>query len=170
MRQFLFLFLVILCGGVLGGGCAADDEDSIIVDVWPIVLYFDVVDKESGESLLTSADSMRVLPMSVSFEGMTYGYGERQSGSYTTGGNRQFYAVMHGVTPTDLEDGRHVLSFGDISGDETFDKEPIVISWADGSTDVIELSNSLEDGYDHIKRSFRLNDEDYYSTVFEFRK
>ena len=171
--MFRLLSILLALAGLLSStsGCMEDDDDlEGASGVAPIELFFNVVDSQTGENLLTSADSARVLPMSVVFCGETYGYGGRGSSVSGADGKRGSWAQMDGVRAMVLEDGRKVLRFGAIRGDVSYDREQVVLNWADGSVDIVELTNSVAGGGESVVRSFRLNGEEVYTTVFVLKK
>jgi hypothetical protein len=71
---------------------------------------------------------------------------------------RMLIGHMHGLVYV-IEHGKAQLYFGDLTGHDTFEDEPLTLHWPDGSTDIITVKASAIEGYKNVKlnRKFKLN-------------
>jgi hypothetical protein len=69
---------------------------------------------------------------------------------------------MQGLQSTQLRNGRHALTFGELSGSATYKNATITLDWGNGTKDVITFSSKLKWKGDKPKfnRSFKLNDKE----------
>lgn len=154
-------FLRALCAMFLFIGLNACDSD-LIWDYAPIVLDLEVVNAQ-GQDLLDSTvvGNINGQKITATFQGKTYQRDVNVS-------SRAYFAVFRGLITHKASSG-YTLRFGELSGEETFNNEKLVIDWGDGKKDVITIYNRLvKEG--KIKRRFYLNGKEQDSSTFIFQK
>ena len=111
-----------------------------ITDVYPIMIYISV-SNEDGENLLDSitpnsfaGKEIRAEWMEGTYVADTISLWEKEA----LGVTRYYMPMMDGLMYR-VKDGKQVLCFGELAGDEDFDNEPLTLHWPDGTTDVITV-------------------------------
>lgn len=130
--------------GVLAAGMTAScsSGEDPIWDIAPVVISVKVLSPE-GYSVLNENTASKI---SATYQGKTYVCHSR---------TRTYMPDFYGLAYTN-----DYLLFGELSGEETYHAEEIVIDWGDGSKrDTITFSHRLEWKHDKptFKQEFRLN-------------
>lgn len=138
--------------------CFTSCDNDVIWDIIPMRIHITVSNAE-GQNLLDPT-----IPNSFNYSGITAEWlGETYTADtislfdkeYMT---RMLIGHMHGLVYV-IEHGKAQLYFGDLTGHDTFDDEPLTLHWPDGTTDVITVKASAIEGYKSVKlnRKFKLN-------------
>ena len=153
-KQKLFLAALAI---VMAAGLTSCDND-VIWDIIPMRIHLTVVDAD-GKNLLdpTTPNSFDYREITAEWMGESYTadtislFDKQQT-------TRLLMAHMHGLVYT-IEHGKAQLYFGDLTGHNTFNDEPLTLHWPDGTTDVITVKASATEGYKSVKlnRKFKLN-------------
>lgn len=147
-------------------GC---DFDDWIVDWAPVNIYIEAVDSDDNSII-----SPQMPGMTLTFRGETYTVIDMDSVARRHA-TKTYLAVMEGLVaqPSMEIDGKTVyrLVFGEIDGAADMD-EDIVLSWPDGSRDVIHYhcSDHKEGRNPKCKRSWKLNGKEHEGNTFRFQK
>lgn len=134
------------------------DDDMILWDFAPIVLYIEVQDAQ-GNDLLNPETPGCIAQQGIKaiYNGKTY---EKDIPVVQT---RDYLARLYGLQTIKSKAGKYVLTFGEFNGDDTFDNEQVTIDWNDGTQDVITFSSKLtwkSEKEPAINRKFYLNGKD----------
>ncbi|MBR5234844.1 MAG: hypothetical protein IKV24_01440 [Bacteroidaceae bacterium] len=149
-------FLAVLAIAIAAGLTSCDND--VIWDIVPIRIHI-TVSNADGQNLLdpTTPNCIDFREVTAEWMGESYAADtislfEKQQ---TT---RLLMAHMHGLVYT-IEHGKAQLYFGDLTGHNTFNDEPLTLHWPDGTTDVITIKASAVEGYKSVKlnRKFKLN-------------
>lgn len=142
---------------------ACKKDTPVEVDWSPVVIYIYATDT-NGNSIVS--DNMP--GMSLSFKGKTYTVKDWQTAISESRLTKAYYARMIGLAAQPYNND-YRLFFGEIDGAADMD-EDIILSWPDGSKDVIHYHCS-----DHkygkepsCKRSWKLNSQDHDGSTFTF--
>lgn len=150
---------------VFASSCNNKAKEDIIIDFFPIdiVIY---VDDAHGEDALANGtiDTNKITIKSNGFDFGVYDVEAFQKvmfdvyhspnsivlpkpATLRSTGPVQFYGA--GVLVD--KDGRHFIIIGNYNGEKDYDKEPIFVTWPDGSTDKIEFSRSINEKNGSLK-------------------
>ena len=165
------LWSVLLCLPLFSS-CSEDnngEDDLIIWDFAPINFYMTVQDAE-GNDLLSPTTEGNILNQDIKaiYQGKEYRLDE-----LALPDTKVYLARMYGLHIVETEDGRSLLCFGELQGEDTYEDETITLDWGDGTTDVITFSSRLtwkspeEPEFD---RHFYLNGVEQESSSFVLTK
>ena len=138
--------------------CFTSCHNDVIWDIIPMRIHITVSNAE-GQNLLdpTTPNSFNYSDITAVWMGETYTADTISlfDKEYMT---RMLIGHMHGLVYV-IEHGKAQLYFGDLTGHDTFDDEPLTLHWPDGTTDVITVKASAIEGYKSVKlnRKFKLN-------------
>lgn len=136
----LFLLCIFCCINFTSCDPANNDnEDDLIWDFAPIVLYISVQDAQ-GNDLLNPLTKGSIANQGIKaiYKGQTY---EKDVPVERT---RAYMAYFAGLQTEINKDGKYYLTFGEFNGDRTFDNEKVEIDWNDGKEkSVITFSSKL---------------------------
>ena len=159
MKTLRKIFCIIVCSVLALGftACEKDGPGDKIWDFTPIVFNFTVTG-ENGEDLLNPnyPGNYSGLNITATYEDKIY---EKDT---PVTKSRAYLARMQGLQSTQLRNGRHALTFGELSGSATYKNATITLDWGNGTKDVITFSSKLKWKGDKPKfnRSFKLNDKE----------
>ncbi len=165
LGAFLF-FLSTICFTACDDNFQEDD-DLMIWDFTPIILFMTVQDAE-GNDLLNPETNGTIADQAIKaiYKGETY---EKDAKVVT----KAYLAYFTGLQTQKNNKGVYYLTFGEFNGDDTFKNEEVTIEWHDGTTDVIRFSSKLswksrkEPVFD---REFLLNGVKQEYSLFELVK
>lgn len=156
-------FWVTLLVTILLLPVACKKDTPVEVDWSPVVIYIYATDA-NGNSIIS--DNMP--GMSLTFKGVTYTVKDWQTAITERLTTKAIYARMIGLAAQPDNNG-YRLFFGEIDGGANMD-EDIILSWPDGTTDIIHYHCS-----DHkygkeptCKRTWKLNGQDHDGSTFTF--
>ena len=173
MKTHILFSLVIgflLCLPLFSS-CSEDNNggDDIIWDFAPINFYMTVQDAE-GNDLLSPTTEGNILNQDIKaiYQGKEYKLNE-----LALPDTKAYLATLYGLHVVETEDGRSLLCFGELQGDDTYEDETITLDWGDGTRDIITFSsrltwNSPEDP--EFDRHFYLNGVEQESSSFVLTK
>ena len=156
-------FVTLLAGMLAVSSCADPLGGDWIVDWAPVNVYIEAVDAE-GHSVIAP----EMPGMTLTFKGVTYEVVDAEKVQ-----TKAYLAVMEGLlaVPKYEQDGETIyqLVFGEIDGAADMD-EDLVLSWPDGSRDVIHYhcSNHREGRHPTCDRSWKLNGKKHEGSTFLF--
>lgn len=136
----LFLLYIFCCINFTSCDPANNEEDDIIWDFAPIVLYISVQDAQ-GSDLLNpfTKGSIAYQGIKAIYKGETY-----EKDAPLNERTRAYMAHFTGLQTWIDKDGKYYLTFGEFNGDHTFDNEKVEIDWNDGKErSVITFSSKL---------------------------
>lgn len=153
-QKFFFSVLAIVMAAGLTS-CDSDNKKYLEWDISPMYIRI-IVSNADGQNLLDPA-----IPNSFDYHDIT---AEWMGKSYTADTNKMqqttriLIAQIHGLQYF-VEHGKAQLYFGDLTGHDTFNDEPLTLHWPDGTTDVITVEASAIEGPKNVKlkRKFKLN-------------
>ena len=153
--------------GILLTGCDKLNNDSPIVDWYPVNIYIYATDS-TGNSIIQPD-----MPgMSLTFKNETYNVRDWHEKYDSIIYTRAYMAVLSGLFAEpyldDNDSIQYCLTFGEIDGAADMD-EDITLKWPDGSTDVIHYHCSHHnERLLSCKRNWKLNGKDHDGGVFHF--
>lgn len=136
----LFLLYIFCCINFTSCDPANNEEDDLIWDFAPIVLYISVQDAQGNDLLnpLTKG-SIAYQGIKAIYKGETY-----EKDAPLNERTRAYMAHFTGLQTWIDKDGKYYLTFGEFNGDHTFDNEKVEIDWNDGKErSVITFSSKL---------------------------
>ena len=138
--------------------CFTSCDNDVIWDIIPMRIHI-TVSNTDGQNLLdpTTPNNFDYRNITAEWMGETY-TADTISLFEKENATRMLIGHMHGLVYV-VEHGKAQLYFGDLTGHETFDDEPLTLHWPDGSTDVITIKASAIEGYKSVKlnRKFKFN-------------
>ncbi|MBO7266667.1 MAG: hypothetical protein J6V12_02760 [Bacteroidaceae bacterium] len=138
--------------------CFTSCDNDVIWDIIPMRIHI-TVSNADGQNLLDSTTANHFDYRQITAEWMGESYtADTISLFEKENTTRMLIGHMHGLVYV-VEHGKAQLYFGDLTGHETFDDEPLTLHWPDGSADVITVKASAIEGYKSVKlnRKFKLN-------------
>lgn len=138
--------------------CFTSCDNDVIWDIIPMRIHITVSNVE-GQNLLdsTTPNSFNYSDITAEWMGETY-TADTISLFDKEHMTRMLIGHMHGLVYV-IEHGKAQLYFGDLTGHNTFNDEPLTLHWPDGTTDVITVEASAIEGPQNVKlkRKFMLN-------------
>lgn len=115
-----------------------EEEERMIWDFSPIILFISVQDS-FGNDLLNPETKGSIADQGIKaiYKDIIY---EKDSAAPAT---KAYSANFHGLQAIQNKEGKYYLTFGEFNGDDTFDKEQVIIDWNDGVQDIITFSSKL---------------------------
>ena len=125
-----------LCALVLMmvAACGKDDDDSIIWDIANFKVEIQLLNS-NGQTITSQVEELA--PKAI-WRGKVYELNKNLKEVNLPARTRDLAVVFEGLH---TKNGR--LYFGELSGSSTYDKEPLVIEWPDGSRNTITISHEL---------------------------
>ena len=170
-RNILNILWSILLCLPLFSSCSEDNNggDDLIWDFAPINFYMTVQDAE-GNDLLSPTTEGNILNQDIKaiYKGKEYKLNE-----LALPNTKAYLAILYGLHIVETEEGRCLLCFGELQGEDTYEDETITLDWGNGTTDVITFSSRLtwkspEDP--EFNRHFYLNGVEQKSSSFVLTK
>lgn len=146
----------ILLSAILAMGFVSCD--SRIWDINPMNIYI-TVSNADGQNLLDPTTPNNFVGKAITAEWKDETYTADSLSLMDKEAVTRFYpGEMHGLMYV-TQDGKQALCFGELCGHDTYEDEPFTLHWPDGSTDVINVEASADEGYRDVKliRKFKLN-------------
>ena len=160
-----FLGIGLLCFLAVGFTACNDNGEEVtekgeneeVFDDYPIYDFVPIeisiaVETPDGKDLLNPETEGNLAGDSICavYKGESYWTKEIQTRFYPA----KFYGLYWGQKA-----GKHVLTFGEFQGEDTFENESFTIRWADGKEDLISFSSNVEwvNKEPVITRSYALN-------------
>jgi hypothetical protein len=138
--------------------CFTSCHNDVIWDIIPMRIHI-TVSNADGQNLLdpTTPNSFDYRNITAEWMGESY-TADTISLFEKENMTRMLIGHMHGLVYV-IEHGKAQLYFGDLTGHDTFEDEPLTLHWPDGSTDIITVKASAIEGYKNAKlnRKFKLN-------------
>lgn len=163
MKRILLPILVL--GVMLSSGCQLIHP--YIVDWYPVNITIEAVD-DNGNSIIEP-----VMPgMTLTFQGETYEVRGAEEYAYPV--TKTYLPIMRGLLAVPKENSGeqpiYRLIFGEIDGGADMDEE-IVLSWPDGTKDIIQYhcSNHREWPSPKCDRKWKLNGKGHEGSTFHFQ-
>lgn len=156
-RNFVGIFLLLLCVIGLTTCHDKDEDDFLIWDFYPIILQISVQDAQ-GNDLLNPETEGNIAEQGIKAIYKDEIYMKDSLKSRT----KAYLAVLEGLRTCKDKNGKYYLTFGEFNGDDTFDHEQVVIDWNDGTKDTLSFSSELtwkSKREPVINREFFLNGE-----------
>lgn len=153
MRRILFLLLLTITS------LSSCNNENMIWDIAPVVVKISVVDAQGNDLLNPQTDNALELgKIKAIYNGQDYLYGVSPDDPKSKAYLPRFYGLM---SEFNSHHERHILSFGEFDGAESYTNESVTIVWPDGSSDIIRFNRVFKwksNGSPSIKQEWFLND------------
>lgn len=157
----LLLFALILTG------CSKNNDD-VIWDIYPVVLFIQVSDASGGD-LLDAENPNNILSDSIKaiYDGKEY---PLNLNTDTKAYMPQFYGLRKGFTQT--TDGRYYIEFGELEGAASYDYQQIIIDWGNGTQNEIGFTRKFrwKKGNPDVEKHFFQDGKEVSDMPFVFIK